>query len=39
VQNVSGDAVFMVCSALALLWLVLAISMIQPPLRGQRQTA
>jgi MFS family permease len=39
VQNVSGDAVFMVCSALALIWLVLAISMIQPPLRGQRQTA
>jgi predicted MFS family arabinose efflux permease len=39
VQNVSGDAVFMVCSALALLWLVLAMSMIQPPLRGQRQTA
>lgn len=36
VQNVSGDAVFMVCSALALAWAVLAASMAPPPLRGQR---
>lgn len=33
VQNVNGDAVFMVCSAMALIWLLLAISMRQPPLR------
>ncbi len=39
VQNVSGDAVFMVCSALAVAWLALAASMTSPPLRGQRQAA
>ena len=39
VQNVSGDAVFMVCSAMALIWLALAISMRQPPLRRQQQAA
>jgi MFS family permease len=32
-QNVGGDAVFMVCSAMALIWLLLAVSMRQPPLR------
>jgi predicted MFS family arabinose efflux permease len=35
-QNISGDAVFIVCSVLALIWLGLAVSMIQPPLRGQQ---
>jgi len=39
VQNVSGDAVFMVCSAMASIWLVLAVSMRQPPLRRAQQTA
>ncbi len=36
VQNVSGDAVFVVCSAMALIWLLLAVSMRQPPLRRQQ---
>jgi predicted MFS family arabinose efflux permease len=38
-QNVGGDAVFMVCSAMALIWLLLAVSMRQPPLRRQQQAA
>ena len=39
VQNVGGDAVFMVCSAMALIWLLLALSMRQPPLRRAQQAA
>ncbi len=39
VQNVGGDAVFMVCSAMALIWLLLAVSMRQPPLRKAQQAA